>query len=150
MNFTGEKRSPKGKNDMFRVIIGILFIFHGLVHLLYFGHSRRAFEMKPGMAWPDGAWAVSRVMDTGAVRNLAGIVCVTAGVLFAAGGIGLLAKIPIWRTVVLSASVVSSALFILFWDGTFRNMDGQGWVGVLINAVILLSVFVFRWPPLIP
>ena len=131
---------------MLRVIIGILYILHGLVHLLYFGHSRRAFEMKPGMLWPDGAWAFSRFLGNDSIRSIAGIACVIAAALFVAGGIGLLGKLQIWRPVIVSAAVFSSILFILFWNGTFHNMDGQGWVGVLINAATLVSILAFRWP----
>jgi hypothetical protein len=34
---------------MLRFIIGVFIVLHGLVHLLYFGHSRRLFELQPGM-----------------------------------------------------------------------------------------------------
>jgi len=33
-------------------ILGIFFILHGLVHLLYAGQSLRLFELRPGMTWP--------------------------------------------------------------------------------------------------
>jgi hypothetical protein len=45
-----------------RFRLGIFLVLHGLVHLLYFGQSARYFELKPGMTWPDGAWAFSRLL----------------------------------------------------------------------------------------
>lgn len=131
---------------MLRVIIGILYILHGLVHLLYFGHSRRAFEMKPGMMWPDGTWVFSKFLETDVIRSIAGIACVIAAAGFVAGGIGLLGKMQFWCPVTISAAVFSSILFILLWDGTFYNLDGQGWVGVIINAMVLISIFVLKRP----
>jgi hypothetical protein len=32
--------------------MGIFFLLHGLVHLLYAGQSLRFFELRPGMTWP--------------------------------------------------------------------------------------------------
>ena len=40
----------------------VLFLFlHGMVHLLYAGHSLRLFELRPGLSWPDSSWAFSRL-----------------------------------------------------------------------------------------
>ncbi len=43
-----------------RIIAGILFLLHGLVHLLYFGQSLRFFELQPDMIWPDNSWLFSK------------------------------------------------------------------------------------------
>jgi len=37
---------------MFKIVFATLLILHGGVHLLYFGHCRRIFELRPGMTWP--------------------------------------------------------------------------------------------------
>jgi hypothetical protein len=39
------------------IFAGIFFILHALVHLLYAGQALRYFELRPGLTWPDGAWA---------------------------------------------------------------------------------------------
>lgn len=130
---------------MFTIIFGIFLILHGLVHLLYFGQSYRYFELKPGMLWPDGAWTFSKLLGDETTRTIAGILLVLAALGFIAGGIGTLAKISWWRPLVTSTAVFSSAIFILFWDGTFQNLDGKGFIGVLINAAVLAIVMIFRW-----
>jgi hypothetical protein len=64
---------------MLQWAIGGFLALHGLVHWLYFGQSRRFFELQPGMLWPDGAWSISRLLGNEATRWLAGAACVLAG-----------------------------------------------------------------------
>jgi len=131
---------------MLRFIIGVFIVLHGLVHLLYFGQSRRLFELQSGMAWPDGAWAFSRLLGEGATRWLAGISCVLAALGFVAGGAGILLGQAWWRPLVVASAVFSTAIFLLFWDGTRRRLDNQGAIAILINLAILVAVLVLGWP----
>lgn len=78
------------------IITGIFLVLHGLVHLLYFGQSRRLFELRPKMVWPDGSWAFSKLVgDTRSspvdetTRLLASVALVLAAIGFMAGGLGL-------------------------------------------------------------
>ena len=129
-----------------RFIFGIFFILHGLVHMLYAGHAAGYFELKPGMTWPDGSWAFSRLIGNGAIRNLAGISLVLVSIALVAGGVGALANLTWWRALVSGTVVFSSILFILFWNGGMQNLDGQGLVGILINLAILFSVLKYHLP----
>lgn len=126
-------------------IIGVFLLLHSLVHLLYFGQSARYFELKPGMAWPDGAWAFSKLLGEGATRNLASIALIMAAMGLAASGIGILVGQAWWRPLVLGATAFSSVLFVLFWNGRTQNLDGQGGVGLLIDMAILAAVLLLRW-----
>lgn len=126
-------------------IIGVFLLLHSLVHLLYFGQSTRYFELKPGMAWPDGAWAFSKLLGEGATRNLASIALIMAAMGLAASGIGILVGQAWWRPLVLGATAFSSVLFVLFWNGRTQNLDGQGGVGLLIDMAILAAVLLLRW-----
>ena len=40
---------------MLGFIFGVFIVVHVLIHLFYFGQSRRLFELQPGMVWPDGS-----------------------------------------------------------------------------------------------
>ena len=131
---------------MLRFIIGIFIVLHGLVHLLYFGQSRRFFELQSGMVWPDGAWAFSRLLGEGATRWLAGISCVLAAIGFVAGGAGILLGQAWWRPLTVASAVFSTAIFVLLWDGTMRRLDNQGAIAILINLAILVAVLVLGWP----
>ncbi len=130
---------------MLTAISGLFLILHGLVHLLYFGQSRRLFELTPGLTWPDGAWAFSRLLGSEAARSLAAAVCVLAAAAFLSGGVALLARQPWWRAAVIGAAAISCLLFLLFWDGSLRRLDAQGAVALLINAAILAAALA-RWP----
>jgi hypothetical protein len=133
---------------MLRFILGVFIVLHGLVHLLYFGQSRRLFELQPGMAWPDGSWAFARLLNADATRWLASAACILAAALFIAGGLGLFVRQAWWRPVIVASAAFSAALFLLFWNGGLQKLDNQGWIGILINLAILGAVLVLRGPQL--
>lgn len=133
---------------MLRVIVGILIVLHGLVHMLYFGQSRRLFELQPGMTWPDGSWAFSTLLGDDATRSVAGATCVLAAIGFVVGGVAVLLGQGWWRSVVVGAAALSVALYVLMWDGSTQALDDQGGVGILINAALLVAILVVGWPRL--
>jgi hypothetical protein len=134
--------TSKRRNTMFRVIFGISLIMHGLVHLLYAGQSGRIFELQPGMIWPNGSWALSRVTGTDVTRPLATFLLVVGAIVFVVGGGGLLLKQAWWRPFVLAATVFSSLIYFLLWDGAFQDLANKGAIGILINAAILAASLV--------
>jgi hypothetical protein len=131
---------------MIRIIVGVFLILHGLVHLLYFGQSRRIFELQPGMVWPDGSWAFARFFGNESTRLLASVFLVAVAIGFVAGGVGVLLGQAWWQPVVVGAAAFSSILYILFWDGAWPHLHDKGAIGILINLVILAAVLVFQWP----
>lgn len=133
---------------MLRFVFGIFLVLHGLVHLLYFGQSRRLFELRPGMVWPDGSWAFSKLFGDETTRLLASIFCVLATIGFVVGGMGIFVKQAWWRPVVVGSAAFSTVLYILFWDGKVQRLDDRGLIGILINIAILVVVLVLRWPDL--
>lgn len=131
---------------MSTIITGIFFILHGLVHLLYFGHSQKYFELRPGMTWPAGSWAFAKIPGDETTRLLASVSLLVVAIGFVAAGFGLFIKQDWWRTIAVASASLSSLLFILFWDGKFQSLDEKGAVALLINAAILVVMLVFRWP----
>jgi hypothetical protein len=125
---------------MVKIGFGLFIILHGLVHLLYLGQSRRLFELQPGMAWPDGSWALSRFASDGTSRTLVALFLALAAFGFVTGGITFLAGLPWWRPLVAGSVLLSSAIYLLFWDGGWRNAHDQGAVGLLINVALLTAV----------
>ena len=125
-----------------RIIAGAFLVLHGLVHLLYSGHSWRLFELKPGLQWPDGSWAFSKALGDDGTRLIASIGLVLAALLFIAGGTGVLVKQGWWRPVVLGAAAFSSVVYVLLWDGSMQKLDGQGAIGLLINLAIVVAVLI--------
>ena len=131
---------------MIRIVLSIFVVLHGLVHLLYVGHSRRIFELQPGMVWPDGSWAFSRILGDEGARLLSAVLLVLAAVGFVAGGAAIFFRQAWWRPVVVGAAAFSAAIFVLFWDGAWQNLDDKGAIALLINTAILVAVLVFQWP----
>ena len=130
---------------MIGILLGVFFLLHGLVHLLYTGQSLRVFELQPGMIWPDGALAF-RFLGAGITRNLAGMLLALAAIGFVIGGAGIIFKGTWWRTAIVGAAIFSTVIYLLFWDGGLQGLDNKGFIGILINLAILAVLLVFRWP----
>lgn len=131
-----------------KIIFGIFIVLHGLVHLFYFGQSRRLFELRSDMVWPDGSWIFSKLLGNENTRLLASISSVLAAVGFAVGGIGILLNQGWWRQVVVGSAVFSAVIFLLLWDGGLHKLTEKGWIGILINITLLVAVLLLEWPEL--
>lgn len=131
---------------MLRFVVGVFFVLHGLVHLLYFGQSRRLFELQSGMTWPDGSWAFSKLLGDDTTRLLAGILLIVAAVGFVGAGVGVLAGQGWWRPLAIGSAALSAVLYLLFWNGRLQGLDNQGGVGLLIDLAVLVLVLIFNWP----
>jgi hypothetical protein len=134
------------RDSMLAIFFSIFLILHGMVHLLYAGHSRGFFELRPEMTWPAGAWLVSRLLGDQTTRLVASIALVLATLGYAAGGLGLLLQADWWRLVTVVSAVFSLLLFLVLWDGKFQAVADQGGLGLLINLAILIVILVFNWP----
>ena len=130
------------------IILGVFFILHGLVHLLYFGQSARLFELQPGMVWPDGSWTFARLFGNETARILASGACVLAAIGFIAGGITIFATQAWWHPMIVATAAFSAVIFILFWDGQMQALANKGLIAILINVAILIALLAFRWPQL--
>ncbi|OGO09627.1 MAG: hypothetical protein A2Y61_02985 [Chloroflexi bacterium RBG_13_60_13] len=129
-----------------RILASVFLALHGLVHMLYFAQSSRIFELKSGMIWPVGSWVLTRPLGDGGTRTFTSVFCVLVAVGFVLGAVGLLSGQPWWRATVVASAMVSAVLFLLCWNGQLQNIDGQGAVGLVLDAIILVTVLVFRWP----
>jgi hypothetical protein len=138
---------PQGrKGATVRFVFGVFFVLHGLVHLLYSGQSRGLFELRPGMTWPEGSWALSRLLGEKATKSVAGIACGVAALGFVAAGVALLFGQAWWRPAVVGAAAFSSLIFLLAWNGRGQNLADQGAIAILINIAILVAVLMAHWP----
>lgn len=128
---------------MSHLIVGGFLILHGFVHLLYFGQSARVFELQPGMTWPVDSWLLSKHFSQRGLRILAAVLCILAGTGFLIGGVGFLFS-QAWATItIITAAILSTLLYALFWDGRKKHLDRQGGIGVLINVAILATFLLF-------
>ena len=131
---------------MIRFLAGAFLVLHGLVHLLYFGQSARLFELQPGMLWPDGSWAFSKLLGDTDTRPLTSIFCILAAAGFVIAGAGIFFGQSWWRAAVVAAAAISGFFYLLFWNGRLQHLDNQGGIGLLIAGAILVAVLLLRWP----
>ena len=111
------------------ILMGIFFLLHGMVHLLYAGQSWRLFELRSEMTWPDSSWASSKLLGDPTTRLLATVFLVLAALGLALSGLGLFFRTDWWRSVVIGSTVFSSILFFVLWDGKFHALADQGGLG---------------------
>jgi hypothetical protein len=131
---------------MLKFLVGAFMVLHGLVHLLYFGQGWRLFQLQSDMVWPAGSWAFSKLLGDEATRWLASVSCIVAAAGFVAGGAGIFAGQAWWRPLVVGSAAFSTAIWILFWDGTRQKLADQGAIAIVIDVAILCAVLVVGWP----
>ena len=128
------------EDDMLRLIPVIFLFLHGTVHLLYAGHSKRLFELSAGLDWPDGS-RLHETLGSDINRLLAVVLLILADFSFTISAVLLLLETTWWRPALISAAILSSLIFILFWDGEAERLPDQGAVGILINMGLIAGAF---------
>jgi hypothetical protein len=128
---------------MFRILLGIFIILHGLVHLWYFTLSRRLVPFLPEMGWTGRSWLLTGILGDNTARTIASVLFVLATIGFVAGGVGYLADLGWWRTVLIVSAVLSAVTTLIFWDGSAQYIVQKGLLGFLIDIGILLWLLVF-------
>ncbi len=126
-----------------RIALGIFIILHALVHAIYVGQALRWFELRPGMTWPDGSWALGSLSD-GAVRALAAISIGLCSVAMIVGAAGYLAGAGWGTWTVVGSATLVSAFHALLWSGKWSEFGDQGGYGVVINVAIAAVLLATR------
>ena len=126
-----------------RIALGIFIIFHSLVYAMYAGQALRWFELKPGMTWPDGSWALSSAPQA-TVRLVTALSIAVCSAAMIVGASGYLAGAPWGGWVVIASAGVFSALDVLLWSGKWADFADQGGIGVLINVGLVALLLAKR------
>ena len=122
------------------IILGIFLLLHGGVHLLYAGQSKRLFELRPAMTWPDESWLFRKVFPVETTRWVATILLGLAALGFIAAGLGAFLGQGWWLPLTVGSAVFSILIFLLFWDGRLKALDAQGGIGILLNLATIVVV----------
>ena len=126
---------------MVRLVFGGFLIAHGLIHAAIwlpqaFGVRAAADPHAPFD--PGVSWILSGLGD-GGVRWLSVMLALVAAFGFVAGGAGLFAQQGWWRTMTVSAAVVSLALLVVYFDPWLS-------AAVLLDLALLASIGWAQWP----
>lgn len=128
---------------MLRFVIGTFIILHGLVHLWYFTLSQSLVAFQPAMGWTGRSWIFSNILGNSTTRSLASVLYVLAALAFVVSGVDILIRQEWLRPVLMGAAILSAATIFFFWDGSGQLLVEKGLLGLLIDAVILVSILLF-------
>lgn len=129
---------------MLRFLSAIFIILHGLVHLWYVVLSLELVEFEPEMGWTSQSWLLSRLLGDPATRKLASVLFTLATLVFVVSGAGILFRTGWWPSALLGSAIFSSAIVLLYWDGSLEKIVQKGLVALLINAGVIAAVLVLR------
>jgi len=137
-------REEQRRNSMLNVLFGIFIVLHGLVHLWYVVLSFGLVEFQPDMGWTGKSWLPTDLLGESAAHSLAGILYITATILFIASSVGIFTGAQWWRLILMGSAIFSSVLILLYWDGGMEMIVEKGLMGLLINVVIIALITVFK------
>lgn len=126
------------------IIVGVFLLFHGFVHLLYFGHSQKFFELQPGLMWPENSWVFSSLLNGDKIRLIASAFMLISAIVFIIAGTGLFLKQTWWRAIFIFAIAFSSLAYFIFWNRKLEQLPDQGLVGIQINLSLLLFILILK------
>jgi hypothetical protein len=128
---------------MLYVLFGVFVVLHGLVHLWFVSLSQRLVAFQPEMGWSGTSWLFTNLLSDGATRLLASGLYVLVTLAFAVSGVGIFLRADWWRPLLIASAICSSAIILLFWDGSLQLVINKGLLGLLINVGILLALLPF-------
>lgn len=128
---------------MFRILLGIFIILHGMVHVWYVILSYQLIEYQPDMGWTGRSWLLSGVRSEELVRNIAGILFIASAIFFVISGISVLANMRAQRMLLMISSLVSTLVLVMFWDGRTDMLVQKGIIGVIINIIAFFTALIF-------
>ena len=129
-----------------RVLFGAFLVAHGAVYGLYVAQALRLFELKPGLTWPDGSWALSGLIGDAGVHSVVAVVFSLVAAAFAVSGVALIARQTWWGPLASVAAIVATVALVLLWNGRLQGLDAQGAYAILINTGIVVTALALHWP----
>jgi len=143
------KRMVDMNTSLFRVLIALFLVAHGLVHVTMAvvplpqpGAQRTPFWPSWWRSAVDPAWPISRlVANTGVVRGLGTLLWLAAVIGFAAAGLGLLGVPGLragWVTLAVGAAAASLLMHVFYWHPWLV-------VGGLLDLAVLAAIRM-NWP----
>lgn len=120
-----------------RILAGTFILLHGLVHFWYLVLSLKLVAYKPEMGWTGSSWLLSYFFGDEVQRSIASVSYPLAGLLFMAGAIGIYAHTGWAEKILILASILSSLLIVMYFDGRWALLVQKGLIGLAINMAII-------------
>jgi len=101
------------------------------------GHSLNYFELEKGFIWPDNSKLLANIFSLKTKKILAGVLCIIATISFVVAGICVLIGHSSWQQMeIIFPVILSTLLFVTFWDGGSHKLHTQGGIAIIINILI--------------
>ncbi len=126
---------------MLRLAIGVFLVAHGLIHAAIWLPQAitRAVPTSGTTPFDPGhSWLVS-ALNADAARWLAALLALTAAVLYVGAAGGLFTHQEWWRVTTVAASVISLALFALYFNPWLA-------LAVFIDVALVWALVWGQWP----
>ena len=125
---------------MLKLAVGVFFVLHGLVHLLWFVVLWRITTVD---GLPYSTTVLAHRIDVGDTGiRVVGLLWLVATLGWVAAGFGLIFLVPWWQGLTIAVALFSSALCILGLP--------EAKYGLLINLIVIALLFLggrFQWLP---
>jgi hypothetical protein len=128
---------------MLYFLFGLFIVLHGLVHLWFVTLSQRLVAFQPEMGWSGTSWIFTNLLGDSTTRLLASGLYMLVTFAFVLSGVGIFIRADWWRLLLMASAICSSAIMVLFWDGSLQLVVTKGLLGLLINVGILLTLLAF-------
>jgi hypothetical protein len=131
---------------MLRWIYSFFVLAHGLAHMVYVALASGHPVSENSVDWTGSSWLLSGPLGEQLTRTFGSWVftLVTIGFIITAGGLATRQSWSInW---LVGATIASSLALLAFWDGSSTALVDKGFLGLLINVVLLVGLFVFKYP----
>lgn len=130
-------------------IYGLFLLAHGIAHLVYTSLAMGWItQADVNSTWSGSSWLLSNLFGNQATRFFGAVIFAAITFCFAVAGAAWTFRqpwAPAWTTGVAIASI---ATIVLFWDGSLEDLVSKGLIGLLINAVLLVGLYVLHFPSL--
>ena len=131
--------------ETLRIILGVLFIGHGLGHIMGIMPALRLFTTE---GWSSHSWLLTKPLGDTAARIIS-IILFLIVVLGSVGAglalLGWLMPYAWWRLLAITSSVVSLVAITLYWNA-FIALFPHKIAAIALDLATLAALLVANWP----
>lgn len=129
-----------------RYLIAFLIICHGYVYIPL-GTFMLDEQLKQQKEWRIHSWLFSKNISQEVLKSIVRVTHILTGIVIISGGIAFgfsYSKPELWRSLLIAGSLAGIAVFTIFGDGKFKFFVQEGGIGMFINLMILVFIWIIR------